>query len=67
MIASMASSMRGRWRRGLDAQHVGVRGQRAGAAAEHRAAAGHVVELHPALRDHERMVVGQAGDAGAQL
>ena len=51
---------------GLDAHHVGVGDQRAGAAAEHRAAARHVVELHEALRHQEGVVVGQAGDAGAE-
>ena len=41
-------------------------GQRAGAAAEHRPAAGHVVELHDALGDVERVVVRQRHDAGAE-
>ena len=53
-------------RRRLDAQHVGVRRQRARPAAQHGAAARHVVELHPALRHQERMVIRQAGHAGAQ-
>ena len=53
-------------RRGLDAEHVGVGHERARAAAEHRAAARHVVELHEALRDQERVVVRQAGHAGAE-
>jgi hypothetical protein len=51
---------------GLDAHHVGVGHQRAGAAAQHGAAARHVVELHEALRHQEGVVVGQAGDAGAE-
>ena len=53
-------------RAGFDAQHVGVRRQRARAAAQHGAAARHVVELHEALRHHERMVIRQAGHAGAE-
>ena len=52
--------------RGIDAHHVGVRRQRARAAAQHGAAARHVVELHEAVRDHQGVVIGQAGDAGAQ-
>jgi hypothetical protein len=52
--------------RGIDAHHVGVGRQRARAAAQHGAAARHVVELHEAVRDHQRMVVRQAGHAGAQ-
>jgi hypothetical protein len=32
-----------------------------------RSPAGHVVELHHALRDVEGMVVGQGHDAGAEL
>ena len=51
---------------GLDAHHVGVRHQRARAAAQHGAAARHVVELDEALRHQERVVVGQAGDARAE-
>ena len=52
--------------RGLDAHHVGVGRQRARAAAQHGAAARHVVELHEAVRHHQRVVIGQAGDARAQ-
>ena len=52
--------------RGIDAHHVGVGRQRAGAATHHRAAARHVVELHEAVRDHQRVVVGQAGHARAE-
>ena len=51
----------------IDAERVGVGRQRAGAGAEDRAAAGHVVELHHALRDVEGMVVGQRDHAGAEL
>ena len=42
----------------VDAERVRVRGERAGARAEDRPPAGHVVQLHHALRDVERMVVG---------
>ena len=66
MIASSDSSMRGRWVHRLDAHHVGVGDERAGTAAEHGAAARHVVELHEALRHQERMVVGQARHARAE-
>ena len=51
---------------GLDAEHVGVGHQGAGAAAEHGPPARHVVELDEALRHEEGVVVGQAGDAGAE-
>ena len=61
-----ASSMRARWRVGLDAQHAGVARERAGADAEHRAAAGQVVEQDDAVGDVERVVVGEADDAGAE-
>ena len=51
----------------VDAERVGVGRQRARARAEDRAAAGHVVELHHALRDVERVVVGQRDHAGGEL
>ena len=51
----------------VDAERVRVGGQRARARAEDRPAAGHVVELHHALRDVERVVVGQRDDAGGEL
>ena len=51
---------------GVDAQHISVRRQSAAARAEHRATAGHVVQLHHALRHDERVVVGQGRHAGAQ-
>ena len=50
----------------VDAHHVGVGRQRARPGAEHHPAAGEVVEQHPAVGDHERMVVGQGHHPGAQ-
>ena len=50
----------------VDAERVRVGRQRARAGAEHRPAAGHVVELHDALGDVERVVVRQRDDAGAE-
>lgn len=50
----------------IDAQHHGVRGQQPGTGAEHHPAAGHVVQLDDAVRDHQRVVVGQRDDAGAE-
>src|SRR5262249_14390788 len=50
-----------------DAELMGIGGERAGAGAEDGAAAGHVVELHHALRDVEGMVIGQRDHAGAEL
>ena len=52
---------------GVNAEHVGVGGERAGADAEHGAPARHVVELRHAVGDHQRVVVRQADDAGAEL
>ncbi len=43
----------------IDAERMGVGGQRTGARAEDRAAAGHVVQLHHALRHIVGMVVRQ--------
>ena len=40
--------------------------QRAGADAKHRPAARHVVELHHAVGQHERVVVGQRDDTGTE-
>ena len=51
----------------IDAERVRVGGQRARPGAEDRPAAGHVVELHHALRDVERMMIGQRDDAGGEL
>src|SRR6266705_1379803 len=50
----------------LDAEHVGVGDERARSAAEHRAAARHVVELHEALRHQKRVVIRQARHARAE-
>ena len=50
----------------VDAERARVARQRARAAAEHRPAAGHVVELHHPLGDVERVVVRQRHDAGAE-
>ena len=49
-----------------DAHHVGVRRERAGADPKHRPPAGHVVELVDPVGQHERVVVGQGRDPGAQ-
>ena len=51
----------------VDAERVGVGRQRARARAEDRAAAAHPVELDHALRDVERVVVGQRDHAGREL
>ena len=51
----------------VDAERVRVRGQRPRPGAEDRPPAGHVVELHHALRDIERVVIGQRDDAGGEL
>ena len=50
----------------LDAHHVGIGDERAGTAAEHRAAARHVIELDEALRHQQGVVVGQARHARAE-
>ena len=50
----------------VDAHHEGVGGQGARADAEHDAAPGQVVEQHHAVGQHERVVVGQRRDAGAE-
>jgi len=52
--------------RGIDAHHVGVRRQRARAAAQHGPPARHMVELHEAVRDHQRVMIRQAGHARAE-
>ena len=41
-------------------------GSDCGATAQHHAAFRHVIELHHAVRDHQRMVIRQAGDARAK-
>ena len=51
---------------GVDAEHIGVGGEGAGADAEHHAAAGEVVEQHHAVGDHIGVVVGEADHAGAE-
>ena len=61
------SSMRGRCVLGSMPNMSGVRDQRAGPDAEHDAAAREVVEQHHAVRHHERVVVRQRDDAGAEL
>ena len=51
----------------VDAERVRVGRQRARTGAEDRPPAGHVVELHHALGDVERVVVGQRYHAGAEF
>ncbi len=51
---------------GIDAQRACIGHQRSGARAEHRPTATHVVELHDALCDVERMVIGEADHACAE-
>ena len=51
---------------GGDAEHVRVGRELAGPAAEHRAAAGEVVEQHEAVGEHQRVVVRQRVHAGAE-
>ena len=51
----------------LDAEHQRIRDERAGADAEHDAAARHVVEQHHAVRHMQRVVVGEGRHAGAEL
>ena len=50
----------------VDAHHEGVGGQRARPHPEHHAAARHVVELHDAIGEHQRVVIRERGDAGAE-
>ena len=50
----------------IDAEHHGVGHEQAGAEAEHGASAGLVVELHHAVGDHQRMMIGQRDHAGAE-
>ena len=50
----------------IDAHHVRVGRQRARSGAEDHAAAGEVVEQHPAVGDHQRMVIRQRHHAGAE-
>ncbi len=51
----------------VDAERVGVGGERAWARAEDHAAAALMVELDQTLRHVEGMVVGQRDHAGAEL
>src|SRR5205807_430855 len=51
----------------VDTQGVRVGGKRARAGPEDRPSAAHPVELHHALRDIERVVIGQRDDAGREL
>ena len=52
---------------GVNAHHIGVAGQRAGANAQHHPPPGHMVQLRHPVGDHKGMVIGQADHAGAQL
>ena len=51
---------------GGDAEHVRVGGELARTAAEHGAAAREVVEQHEAIREHQRLVVGERVHAAAE-
>ena len=51
---------------GIDAQHQRVGRQQSRPGAEHDAAARHVVELDDAVRRHQRIMVRQRDDAGAE-
>ena len=66
MITPSASSWRSRCTIGSMPSVRASLGQCAGAAAEHRPAAGHVVELHDPLGDVERVVVRERDHAGAE-
>ena len=63
----IASSWRSRSSIGSTPKRMRVRGQRAGTRTEDRPPAGHVIELHHALRDIERMVIRQRDDPGGEL
>src|SRR5437764_1634508 len=52
---------------GIDAEHLEVTREPAGADAPVEAPARHLVELRDALGQHERVVVGQARYAGGEL
>jgi hypothetical protein len=51
----------------VDAHHQGVALEQARASTEHDAAAGLVIELDHAVRDHQRVVVGQRHDAETEF
>ena len=50
----------------IDTHHVGVRRQGARTGTEHHPPAGQVIQQHPAVGHHQRMVVGQRYHTGAQ-
>ena len=50
----------------IDTHHVGVGRQGARAGAEHHPPAGQVIQQHPTVGHHQRMVVGQRHHTGAQ-
>ena len=50
-----------------DSHHVGVAGQGTRPDPKQHPAVGHVVKLHHAVGDHQRVMVRQAHDAGAQF
>jgi hypothetical protein len=51
---------------GDDPEHLGVAQERARPDAEHHPAPGQVIEQDHPVGDHQRVVVGQADDAGAE-
>ena len=51
----------------VDAECMRIGRERAGAAAEDHPPAAHVIQLNHALRDIERVVIGQRHDAGGEL
>jgi len=51
----------------VDPESVRIRGEGAGAGAEDRPPAGHPVELHHALRDIKRVVIGERDDPGRKF
>ena len=59
MMMPRASSLTVALDHWVDAERVSVRGQCPGPGPKHRAASRHVIELRHALRDVERVVVGQ--------
>ena len=50
----------------VDTHHVGVRRQGARSGAEHHPSAGQVIQQHPTVGHHQRMVVRQRHHTGAQ-
>jgi hypothetical protein len=51
----------------VDPERVSVGGERAGSGAKDRPSTSHPVELHHALRNVERVVIGQGDDAGSEF